>query len=151
MFSFFRDVLINYHGPHTDDFYLSTETNVSIFSPTESTEGDVEGSYGDTKCSTDAFLLHTTPKMRATLDYKEKDSNEFKVFGNLYSACHYANDMEGNNIDFSSLHVINRGCGRPVRVPKHRTTVTVQRRCQELKEMLEIGNRVTATYDRPSQ
>jgi hypothetical protein len=114
--------------------------NISIFIPAESTEGDIEMSDGDRKCVADASLMQTTPKRRATLDYKEKDSNEVKVFGHVYSTGKHCNDMEGDNLDVSSPDVINRGRGRPTKVPKHRTTVRVQRRCQELKVVLELAN-----------
>jgi hypothetical protein len=69
--------------------------NVSIFIPAESTEGNVEMSDGGRTHSEDASLIQTTPKRRATFDYKEKNTNEFKVNDNRYSHGYYANDMEG--------------------------------------------------------
>jgi hypothetical protein len=95
---------------------------------------------GDRKRRADASLMQTMHKRRVALGYKENDSNEFKVLGNLYSNGHYVNDMEGDNIDFSSPDVINRGHGCPAKVPKHRNTVRVQRRFIELKVMLELAN-----------
>jgi hypothetical protein len=51
-------------------------------------EGDMEMSDGNIKCSVDAFLMQTMPKMRVTLDYEEKDSNGFKLFVNIYHNGH---------------------------------------------------------------
>jgi hypothetical protein len=80
--------------------------------------------------------------MRATIDYEEKNSNEFKVDHNLYRSGHYNEEMEGGNIDFSSPIYINGGRrrGRPTNVPKEHTTATVQRRCQDLKGQLILAN-----------
>jgi hypothetical protein len=69
----------------------------------------------------------------------KRDSNEFKVDGNHYSPGHYVNGMEGDNIDLSSPNVTNHGRGRPVKVPKYRTTVRVQRHSQELKATLKLA------------
>jgi hypothetical protein len=58
------------HGPHTEDFYQCMWVNVAI-------------SDGGRKRSAGTSLIQTTPRRRASPDYKDKDSNEFKVAGNL--------------------------------------------------------------------
>jgi hypothetical protein len=113
---------------------------MSVLSPSESTEGDVEMSDGDRKCSADASPIQTKPKRRATLEYKKKDSNKSKVLGNVYRIGYYVNDTEGDNIEFSSPYVFNHGSGRPAEMPKLHTTVRVKRRCQELKVMVKSAN-----------
>jgi hypothetical protein len=55
------------HGPHTEEFYLCMGGNAAI-------------SDGGRKQSAGASFVQTTPKRRVPPDYKEKDSNEFKIF-----------------------------------------------------------------------
>jgi hypothetical protein len=100
----------------------------------------MEMSDGDSKCSVETSPMQTMPKMRVNLDYKEKDSKYFNVAGNVYHTVHYYNDMRGVNIDLTSPDVINPRRGRPVKAPQHRTTVRVQRRCQQLKMVLALAN-----------
>jgi hypothetical protein len=109
------------YGPHTKNLYLSME-------------GDVQISSGETKHNADAHLNQTTPKRRAPIDYKEKDSNEFKVADNLYRTGWYNNVM--NSLDFDDVSnvsipdVIHRGRGCSATVPNHRTTARFQQWCQ---------------------
>jgi hypothetical protein len=77
------------HGPHTEEFYLCMGGNDAI-------------SDGGRKRSADASVVQTTPKRRAPPEYKEKDSNEFKIFSNLYTPGHYNYDMEVVAFDYLS-------------------------------------------------
>jgi hypothetical protein len=105
-------------------------------------EGDVDVSDGGTKRSVDAPMMQTTHKRRAPLDYKEKESKEFKLAGNLYRTGWYNNDMDAVHFDDFSVvsipDVIHRGYGRPAKVPNHRSTARFQRRCQELVVMVAM-------------
>jgi hypothetical protein len=67
------------HGPHTYDFYHSTQVNYSSPIASEATDGDVETSDGGRKHRAVEPLVQNTPKRRAPSDCVEKDSNEFKV------------------------------------------------------------------------
>jgi hypothetical protein len=106
---------------------------------------------GNRKCRVDASLILTMPKRRVTLEYKEKDSHEFNVSGNLYSVGHYVNDMEGDNIDFSSPDIINRRCGRPRQDDKTTHQWEGATPLSRIEGDTGIGKRGTATYDCPSQ
>jgi hypothetical protein len=61
---------------------------------------------GGRKRSADASVVKTTPKMRAPPDYKEKDSNEFKIFASVYTAGHYNYEMEVANFDYLSQSLV---------------------------------------------
>jgi hypothetical protein len=105
------------HGTGTEDFYLPMEVNVAV-------------SDGNRKRSADTSLIQTTPKGRAPPDYKEKDSNEFKVADNLNpdGCCNY--EMEGVNFDYLSdvsiPGLISRRRGRPAKFTNHPSTARFQ-------------------------
>jgi hypothetical protein len=104
--------------------------------------GNFAISDGGRKRSADASLIQTTPERRASPDYKEKDSNEFKGADNLYPTGYYNYEMEGVNFDYLdgvlSPDVTPRDHGRPAKVANHRTNARIQRRCQELTVMLGL-------------
>jgi hypothetical protein len=77
------------HGPHTEEFYLCMGGNDEIYD-------------GGQKRSANASMVQTTPKRRAPPGYKEKDSNEFKNFANVYTAGHYNYEMKVVNFDYLS-------------------------------------------------
>jgi hypothetical protein len=62
--------------------------------------GNYAISDGGHKRSADASVVQTTPKTRAPPDYKENDSNEFKVFVNSYTAGHYNYEKEVVKFDY---------------------------------------------------
>jgi hypothetical protein len=64
------------HGPHPEDYYLSMEA-------------DVEMQDGGRKRSAEESPIQTTLKRRATIDYEENKTNEFKVDHNLYRYGHF--------------------------------------------------------------
>jgi hypothetical protein len=98
---------------------------------------------GGQKWSADASLVQTTLNRRAPRDYKEKDSNDFKVFANLYPAGHYNYEMEVVNFDYlidvSNPDATPRGRGRPGKVVNHRSNARFQRQNQDLMVMLGLG------------
>jgi hypothetical protein len=118
------------HGPHTEEFYLRMGGNDSIF--------DVR-----LKQSADASVVQTTPKRRAPPDYKEKNSDEFKTFSNVYTAGHYNCEMEVVNFDYlsdvSSSDTPPRGRGRPDKVINYRSNARFARRNHELTVMLGLA------------
>jgi hypothetical protein len=87
-------------------------------------------------------VVQTTPKRRAPPDYKEKDSNEFKNFANVYTAGHYNYEMEVVNFDYlsdvSSPDATSRGGSRPDKVINYRSNARFARRNQELTAMLGL-------------
>jgi hypothetical protein len=118
------------HGPHTEEFYLCMGGNDTI-------SDDVR------KRSADMYSVHTAPKRRAPPDYKEKDSNEFKNFVNVYTAGHYNYEMEEINFDYlsdvSSADAPPRGRGHPDKVINYRSNERFERRNQELMVMLGLA------------
>jgi hypothetical protein len=76
-------------------------------------------------------------------DYKEKDSNEFKMLANLYTAGHYNYEMEVVNFDYlsdvSSPNATPRGHGCPRKIINHRINARFQRRNQELTVVLGLA------------
>jgi hypothetical protein len=82
-------------------------------------------SDGGRKLSANASVVQTTRKRRAPPDYKEKNSIEFKMFANLYTAGHYNYEMEVVNFDYlsdvSSPDATPRRRGRPDKVINYRT------------------------------
>jgi hypothetical protein len=118
------------HGPHSEEFYLRMGVNDSIFD-------------GRRKRSAGAYVVQTTPKRRAPPDYKEKDSNEFKTFSNVYTAGHYNYDMEVVNFDYlsdvSSSDMPPHGRGRPDKVINYRSNTRFARRNHELMVMLGLS------------
>jgi hypothetical protein len=119
------------HGPQTDDFYLCIGGNVAI-------------SDDGRKWSVDASLVQTTPKRRASPDYKAKHSNEFKAADNLYPAGYHDYEMEGVNFDylseFSTPDVTPVDRGRPGKVVNHHSNTRFQRRNQELAVILGLAD-----------
>jgi hypothetical protein len=71
------------HGPHTMDFYLSTQVSYSSSFPAVSMDGDVGIPDHDRKRRAVEPLTQNMPNRRVTLDYVEKDSSEFKVWDNV--------------------------------------------------------------------
>jgi hypothetical protein len=118
------------HGPHTDEFYLRMGGYDSIFD-------------GRQKLSADASVVQTTPKRRAPPDYKEKDSKEFKIFFNVYTAGHYNYEMEVVDFDYlsgvSSSDTPPRGRGRPDKVINYSSNARFARRNHELTVMLGLA------------
>jgi hypothetical protein len=106
-------------------------------------EGNDAISDGGRKRSADASVVQTTPKRTAPPDYKEKDSNEFKNFANMYTAGHYNYEIEvvifGYLSDFSSPDAPPHGCGRPDKVINYRSNARFARRNQELTVMLGLA------------
>jgi hypothetical protein len=88
-------------------------------------------------------VVQTTPKRRAPPDYKEKDSNEFKNFANVYTAGHYNYEMEVVNFDYLgdvlSPDETPRGRGLPDKVINYRSNARFAQRNQELTVMLSLA------------
>jgi hypothetical protein len=98
---------------------------------------------GRRKRSANASVVQTTPKRRAPPDYKEKDSDEFKTFSNVYTAGHYNYEMEVVNFDYlsdvSSSDTPPRGRGRPDKVINYRSNARFARRYHALTVMLGLA------------
>jgi phosphotransferase system HPr-like phosphotransfer protein len=100
-------------------------------------------SDGGRKWSADVSVVQTTPNRRAPPDYKEKDSNEFNNFANVYTAGHYNYEMEVVNFDYLSdvLSPDAPPCGRghPDKVIHYRSNTRFAQRNQELTVMLGLA------------
>jgi hypothetical protein len=118
------------YGPHTEEFYLCIGGNDAI-------------SDGGRKRSADASVGQTTHKRKATPDYKEKHSNEFNMFANVYTDGHYNYEMEVVNFDYlsdvSSSDAPPRGHGLPHKVINYCSNSRFARRNQELTVMLGLA------------
>jgi hypothetical protein len=118
------------HGPHIEEVYLRMGGNDSICDRRR-------------KRSADVSVIQTTPKRRTPPDYKEKDSDEFKTFSNVYTAGHYNYEMEVVNFDclsdVSSSDTPPRGRGRPDKVINYCSNARFARCNHELTVMLGLA------------
>jgi hypothetical protein len=100
-------------------------------------------SDGRRKRSANASVVQTAPKRSAPPGYKEKDSDEFKTFSNVYTAGHYNYEMELLNFyylsDVSSSDTTPHGGGRPDKVINYCSKARFTRRNHELTVMLGLA------------
>jgi hypothetical protein len=88
------------------------------------------------------LLFKQHPRGGCLLIIKKKDSNEFKMFSNVYTAGHYNYKMEVVNFDYlsdiSSSDVPTRDRGRLDKVINYRSNERFARHNQELSVMLGL-------------
>jgi hypothetical protein len=98
---------------------------------------------GRRKRSVNASVVQITTTRKAPPDYKEKDSDEFKNFSNVYTAGHYNYAMEvvgfDNLSDVSSSDTPPLDRGRPDNAINYRSNARFARRNHELTVMLDVA------------